>query len=67
MIARLRDMIGSKDDGARMPDGRCVRAVPLPWDYRVRFNPRDAWAVLWGRAHAVKWPEPGELERALDQ
>lgn len=65
MIQRLGDMIGSKDTGAGMPDGSYVRAVPLPWNYRSRFNPREAWAVLWGRAHAVRWPEPGELEEAL--
>jgi len=65
MIQRLRDMIGSRDCSAGLPDGRYVRAVPLPWNYRSRFNFRDAWAVFMGRAHAVKWPEPGELEDAL--
>lgn len=67
MIHRLSDMIGSKNTGARMADGRYVRAVPLPWNYRSKWNPREAWAVLWGRAHAVRWPEHGELEKALEQ
>lgn len=65
MIQRLRDMIGWEDCQTQLPDGRWVRAVPLPWDYGLRFNPVAAWAVLWGRAHAVRWPEPGELEDAL--
>ncbi len=25
------------------------------------------WAVLTGKAHAIHWPVPGELEEALDQ
>lgn len=45
-------------------DGRVrwVRAVPE----RASFGRlRAAWAVLTGRAEALRWPEPGELEDAL--
>jgi hypothetical protein len=36
-------------------DGEWVPARPLPgpWWWRVK----DAWAVLWGKADAFKWPK----------
>lgn len=62
-VHRLSDMIGP--DGAQSTAfgiSGYFRAVPLP--YRgARFW--AAWAVLTGKAYAVKWPEPGELEMAL--
>lgn len=57
-IHRLADMIGSKD--TEVHGG--YRAVPLP--YRGR-RLKAAFLVLTGKAFAVAWPDPGDLERAL--
>jgi hypothetical protein len=47
---------------AGMPDGRWVAAVGVPY-YTMGFERlRAAWWVLTGRAHAVIWPEAGDLE-----
>lgn len=62
-IHRLQDMIGSKSVGAKMPDGRYVRAVPMPY-HGARI--KAAWAVLTGKAFAVEWPNAGDLEKALN-
>jgi hypothetical protein len=43
-----------------------VRAVPLPFYGGILDRLRDAWAVLRGKAYAVRWPQPGELEIALE-
>lgn len=45
------------------PDGeRWYMAVASPyWGGRLRA----AWWVLTGRAFALQWPEPGDLERAI--
>lgn len=71
MIHRLRDMIGSDDCRTPIGDGTLleqhwVRAVPLPFYTGVLGRIRDAWAVVRGDAYAVRWPEPGELEDAMD-
>ena len=66
MIHRLADMIGSPHTQAGLPDGRWVRAVPCPVVPGVFGRLSAAWAVLTGKAHAVRWPEHGELERALN-
>lgn len=47
---------------AGLPDGRWVCAVPEPYS---GGRLRAAWWVLTGRAHAIIWPKPGELEDAL--
>jgi len=65
MIQHLRDMIGTPDTAACLPDGRYVRAVPLPWYDGAIGRLKDAWAVFRGRAYAVEWPQPGELETVL--
>ncbi len=45
-----------------MPDGRWALAVASPfWGSRIRA----AWEVFRGRAHALRWPVPGELEEAI--
>lgn len=41
-----------------------ARAVAAPY-HGQRL--RAAWWVLTGRAHALVWPKPGELEYALGQ
>jgi hypothetical protein len=61
-IHRLADMIGSQNNQAGLPDGRWVRAVPMPYQ-GARL--KAAWAVLRGMAYAVEWPQSGDLEKAL--
>lgn len=60
-------MIAPPGAGAQMPDGRWVRAVPVPYPTVGLERLRAAWWVLTGRAHAVVWPEAGDLEIALRQ
>ena len=50
------------DCAAGLPDGRYVRAVAEPY-HGNRLS--AAWWVLTGRAHAIVWPKPGDLERSL--
>ncbi len=69
MTLRIRHLIGPKDVQALMCNGPVtgpwVRAVPIPLTGGLLARLSDAWAVLRGRAHAVAWPKPGELEEAL--
>lgn len=62
MIYKLADLF---DPSVRtqLPDGRWVLSVPLPFygDYL-----RAAWAVLRGRAVAVRYPVAGELEAIFE-
>jgi len=53
--------------GITLPDGReaWVRAVPEPFCGGLLDRLRDALAIIRGKAFAVQWPAPGELERAL--
>ena len=71
MIYRIRNLIGPERIHAWMPlgdsTGVWVRAVPLPFAPGFLARLYAAWAVLMGDAHAVRWPEPGELEEALRQ
>ena len=62
-VHRLKDMIGSRDThSTAFGFEGYFRAVPSPYrGGRIRA----AWAVLTGKAYAVKWPEPGEFEDAL--
>ena len=67
-IFRLRDMIGSKDtQSSAFINGPWYRAVPLPFYFGLPTRFRAAWAVITGDAVAVRWPEAGELEKALDK
>ena len=62
-IHTVHDMFGNLNKvGAGLPDGRYVAAVPEPYDGNKLVA---AWWVLTGRAYAVVWPKPGELEAAL--
>lgn len=36
-----------------------------PFYYGLPGRLKGAWAVVTGKAHAVKWPELGELESAM--
>jgi len=60
-IHSLADMIG--DPNTTTPEGR---AVPLPYLATFPQRLRAAWWVLAGRAFAVRWPEPGELEQCVN-
>lgn len=62
MIYTIRDLIGSEDCKSGTQFGRWSRAVPLPF-YGGYLS--AAWAVLRGKAVAVRYPESGELEQAL--
>ena len=44
---------------AGLPDGRWVAAVGEPY---TAGRILAAWWVLTGRAYAIRWPVPGELE-----
>lgn len=47
---------------AGLPDGTWPLAIPEPY---TAGRLLAAWWVLTGKAYAFKWPEPGELERAI--
>ncbi|RWA81477.1 MAG: hypothetical protein EOQ31_31525 [Mesorhizobium sp.] len=60
-VHTLNDMIAPTDVAMGLPDGRYVRAVCEPY-----HNPiTGAWWVLTGRAQAVVWPQPGDLEKIV--
>jgi len=48
-----------------MPDGRYVRAVAAHYHTNPLERIRVAWWILTGRAHAVVWPKPGDLEKCF--
>lgn len=47
---------------AGLPDGSYVAAVAVPYTGNRIVA---AWWVLTGRAFALKWPKPADLERTL--
>lgn len=61
-IHHLENMLGTKNAQAGLPDGRYVRAVPVPYPGTLLERVRAAWWVFTERAYAVKWPESGDLE-----
>lgn len=67
MIMSLASMIATKNVQAGLPGGVWVRAVPMPYRGNLVERCADAIAIITGRAYAVTWPEPGELERALNR
>ena len=66
-VHRLSDMIGHSSVTTIVDTYGQVRAVPLPYRDGLFERLRTAWFVLIGAAHAVRWPEPGDLEKALDR
>lgn len=64
-INRIGDMIAPYGTETQTQEGRWVRAVPVPYSPNIFGRIRAAYWVLTGRAEAVVWPEPGELETAL--
>lgn len=65
VIHRLDSMVGSADCATQDNLGAWVRAVPLPYSGTIFENIQAAWWILTGRAYAVRWPEAGDLERAI--
>lgn len=63
-VFRIRDCIGNVGVQAGLPDGRWVRAVPERFDAPLTRH-MSAWEVICGRAVAMEWPKPGDLENAL--
>jgi len=64
-VNRLHNIFARRDQvSAGLPDGRYVTAVCEPYD-SFPSRVRAAWWVVTGRAHALVWPEAGELELAL--
>lgn len=64
-VHRLRDMI-AHPGCVTSPDGNVwFRAVPEPYSSTFIERLSAAYMVLTGKAHAVKWPDVGELEKAL--
>jgi len=47
-----------------LPDGTLPLAVAEPY---TAGRLKAAWAVLTGRAFALAWPRPGDLERAIGE
>lgn len=71
-IFEIGDMIGAQDCAAETIVERqgtryvkWVRAVPLPFYDGLLARLRSAWEVVCGRAYPVRWPDAGDLERAL--
>lgn len=60
-IHRVSDMV-SFDVSTQDSLGVWVWAVAHPYCWR-RW--KAAWYVLTGRAYAIQWPDPGDLERAV--
>ncbi len=59
-MIELKHLIGSADTTTEKG-----RAVPMPYASGLLARLKDAWAILKGNAYAIKWPEPGDLEKAL--
>ena len=59
------DNIYGPDTLGGLPDGRWVAAVGLPYQGTFFERIRAAWWIVTGRAQAMIWPEPGDIERAL--
>jgi hypothetical protein len=66
MIHRLAHLVGSKTVYTSEEKGKWVRAVPEPFYGGLLDRLRDAYHIVTGKAYAVYWPKPGELEKALD-
>lgn len=65
-VNTIGNMIGITGTSVASPRG-WARAVPLPYQTAGISRIRAAWWVLTGRAHAVVWPKPGDLENALER
>jgi hypothetical protein len=67
-IFDLGDMIGSANcqvATARTGKLQYFRAVPIPFYDGLLARLRAAWEIVCGRAYPCRWPEAGDLEKAL--
>jgi hypothetical protein len=62
LVVHRIDRMYSKNVACKMSTGRWYYAVAMPYS---SGQLRAAWEVLMGRAFAIKWPEPGDIEKAL--
>ena len=64
-VNRLHNIFARRDQvSAGLPNGLLVTAVCEPYD-SLPSRIRAAWWVLTGRAHALIWPEAGDIEATL--
>lgn len=64
-IHTIHSVVGESYTNQQNEYGRWCRAVPVPYQAGLRLRLVAAWWVLTGRAYALRWPKPGELEAAL--
>lgn len=62
-VNRMGNMISS--NAYTKHNSVMVRSVPTPYRKNMVETVRAAWWVLTGKAEAVVWPKPGELESSL--
>lgn len=61
-IHRLSDIIARPGNQTGLSNGTWVRSILMPYDGN---KIKAAWCVLTGKAYALQWPEPGDLEKIL--
>lgn len=61
-MIELKHLIGSPDVTTEKG-----RAVSQPYKHGIVSRFKDSLSVLKGNAHAIKWPEPGDLEKAMSK
>lgn len=71
-IFEIRDLVGSANCQSEIRVVRqgtiysaWVRSIPLPFYDGLFARLRAAWEIVCRRAYPIAWPEPGDLERAL--
>jgi hypothetical protein len=67
MIYTIGRLVPSASCSTPLESGEWVRAMHLPFYEGLIGRVGSAWAVLCGRAYAVRWPEAGEFERAIER
>jgi len=67
MIMSLASMIAPEGVIQKLPNGGWARGVPMPYPGNLFERCADAIQIVMGRAYAVRWPKPGDLERALSE
>ena len=64
-VNTIRDMFPSEVWTTSPTNDGYVRAVAQHYHTNPIERVRAAWWVLTGRAQAVVWPEPGDLEKCF--
>lgn len=62
-IERMFCIPGTEAVATRYGKQFWARAVCEPYHLSPVQRVKASWAVLTGKAHAVEWPQPGDLER----